>query len=161
MPNIRKIVIKPTASGRKWIARVGDREVCESTSPFVKSARLLLDEGYSADAVIEMWRPNTDEWALRGRLGSVAATVMDGETASHCAKNGAPSRDPEQDGQRTAAGLRSSSDGSWRLEASEGEAGEAAQRTMSQKRLGHSAGDAEAMKIATPCGRWGAGAVRS
>jgi hypothetical protein len=177
MPNIRKIVIKPTASGRKWIARVGDREVCESTSPFVKSARLLLDEGYSADAVIEMWRPNTDNWALQGRLGAVAATIMDGETTSRCASS--PARDPEQGGQ---AGLRSCSGGYWRAEASESEAGEGAQRTMSQKRLGPSAGDAEAMKIApnnrsfptkspdgspshfhftTPRGRWRAGAVRS
>jgi hypothetical protein len=93
------IVIEPTASGRKWIARVGDREVCKSTSPFVKSARLLLDEGYSADAAIEMWRPDTDDWALQGRLGAVAATVMDGETASRCAKNGSPARDPERGGQ--------------------------------------------------------------
>jgi hypothetical protein len=152
------IVIEPTASGRKWIARVGDREVCKSTSPFVKSARLLLDEGYSADAVIEMWRPNTDNWALQGRLGAVAATIMDGETTSHRAKNGSPARDPEQGGQKTAAGLRSSSDGYWRAEASKGEVGEAAQRT---KRLGHSAGDSEAMKIATPRGRWRAGTVRS
>ena len=50
--------------------------------PFVKSARLLSAEGHPADAVIEMWRPNTDEWVLRGRLGAVAATVIDGETAS-------------------------------------------------------------------------------
>jgi hypothetical protein len=28
--------------------------------PFVKSARLLSAEGHPADAVIEMWRPNTD-----------------------------------------------------------------------------------------------------
>jgi hypothetical protein len=56
------IVIEPTASGRKWIARVGDREVCESTSPFVRSARLLLDEGCSADAVIELWRPSFCAW---------------------------------------------------------------------------------------------------
>jgi hypothetical protein len=34
-----------------------------------------------------MWRPNTDEWALRGRLGAVAATVIDGETAPRRAKN--------------------------------------------------------------------------
>ena len=68
-----RIVIEPTASGRKWIARLGDRVLCVSASPFVKSARLLLDEGYPADAVIEMWRPNTEEWALRGRLGAVAA----------------------------------------------------------------------------------------
>ena len=56
----------------------------------------------------------------------MAATVMDGETASHCAKNGAPNRDPEQGGQRTAAGLRWSSGGYWRAEASDGEAEEAA-----------------------------------
>jgi hypothetical protein len=90
-----------------------DRVLCVAVSPFVKSARSLLAEGYSADTVLEMWRPNTDEWALRGRLGSVAATVMDGETSSHCAKSGAPARDPK-------------SGGYWRSEASEGETGEAA-----------------------------------
>jgi hypothetical protein len=121
-----QIVIEPTASGRKWIARLGDRAVCESTSPFVKSARLLLAEGYPADTVIEMWRPNTREWALRGCLGVVATTVIDGETNSRSAKNGAPARDSEQGGQRTAAGLRWSSGGYWRAEASDGEAEEAA-----------------------------------
>jgi hypothetical protein len=121
-----RIVIVPTPSGQKVIARLGDRVLCVTVWPFVKSARLLLAEGHPAASVIEMWRPNTDEWALRGRLGSVAATVMDGETASHCARNGVPNRDPEQGGQRTAAGLRSSSGGSWRSEASEGKAGEAA-----------------------------------
>ena len=70
-----------------------------SAWPFVTSARLLLAEGYPADTVIEMWRPNTDEWALRGRLGAVAATIIDGETAPRCAKNGSPARDPEQGGQ--------------------------------------------------------------
>ena len=93
-----RIVIEPTASRRKWTARLGDRVLCVSAWPFVKSARLLLDEGHPADAVIEMWRPNTDEWALRGRLGAVAATVIDGETASRGAKNGSPARDPEQGG---------------------------------------------------------------
>jgi hypothetical protein len=93
-----RLLIEPTPSGRKWTARLGDCVLCKSTSPFVKSARLLLDEGYSADAVIEMWRPNTDEWPLQGRLGAVAATVMDGETTSRRAKNGAPARDPEQGG---------------------------------------------------------------
>jgi len=45
-------------------------------------SRLLSAEGHPADAVIEMWRPNTDAWALRGHLDSVAATIIDGETAS-------------------------------------------------------------------------------
>jgi hypothetical protein len=108
-----RIVIEPTASGRKWTARLDDRVLCVTASPFVTSARRLLDEGYPADAVIEMWRPNTDEWALRGRLGAVADTVMDGETTSHCAKNGSPARDPDQGGRSPAAGLCSSSGRFW------------------------------------------------
>jgi hypothetical protein len=97
-----RIVIEPTASGRKWIARLGDRVLCVTAWPFVMSARLLLAEGFPADTVIEMWRPNSDEWALRGRLEAVAATVIDGETAPRCAKNGPPDRAPEQDGHMRA-----------------------------------------------------------
>ena len=93
-----RIVIEPTASGRKWTARLGDRVLCVTAWPFVMSARLLLAEGFPADTVVEMWRPNSDEWALRGRLGAVAATVIDGETAPRCAKNGSPARAPERDG---------------------------------------------------------------
>jgi hypothetical protein len=73
-----RLVIQPTASGRKWTARLRDRVLCASVWPFVKSARVLLAEGHPADTVIEIWRPNTDEWAMRGRLGAVAATVIDG-----------------------------------------------------------------------------------
>jgi hypothetical protein len=108
-----RILIEPTASGRKWIARLRDRVLCVSAWPFVKSARRLLAEGHPADTVIEMWRPNTADWALRGRLGAVAATVMDGETASRCAKNGSPARDPKRGSRRTAAGLHSSSGRFW------------------------------------------------
>ena len=89
-----RIVIEATASGRKWIARLDDRVLCVSAWPFVKSARLLWAEGYPADTVVEIWRPNTDEWAMRGRLGAVAATVIDGEMGSRSAKNGSPARDP-------------------------------------------------------------------
>ena len=86
-----RIIIEPTRSGRKWVARLGDRVLCAAAAPFVKSARLLLAEGYPAETLIEMWRPNTAEWALRGRLGAVAATVIDGETAPRCAKDRVPS----------------------------------------------------------------------
>jgi hypothetical protein len=82
-----RIVIEPTASGQKWIARLGTRVLRVTAWPFVMSARLLLGEGHPADAVIELWRPKSTEWALRGRLGAVATTVIDGETASRCAKN--------------------------------------------------------------------------
>ena len=104
----------PTASRKKWTARLNDRVLCVSAWPFVMSARLLLAEGYPADALIEMWRPNTDEWALRGRLGAVAATVIDGETASCRAKNGPPVRDTGRLPNRLAGGLRSSSGRLWR-----------------------------------------------
>lgn len=87
-----RIVIVPTASRKKWTARLNDRVLCVSASPFVMSARLLLAEGYPADTIVEMWRPKTAEWALRGRLRAVAATVIDGETISRCAKNGVPVR---------------------------------------------------------------------
>jgi hypothetical protein len=110
-----RIVIVPTPSGRKWTARLGERVLCVSAWPFVKSARLLLTEGYPADAFIEMWRPNSDAWALRGRLGAVAATVIDGETAPRCAKNDPPVRDTEPGGQQRAGdGSRSPSPRSWR-----------------------------------------------
>jgi hypothetical protein len=87
-------------SGRKWTARSGNRVLCVSVSSFIKSVRLLLTEGYPADTVVEAWRPNAAEWAMRGRLAAVAATVIDGETASRCAKNGSPARDPEPGSQR-------------------------------------------------------------
>jgi hypothetical protein len=95
-----QIVIQPTASSRKWTAHLGDRLLCVSAWPFVKSARRLLAEGHASDIMIEMWRPNAAEFALRGRLGAVAATVIDGETASRGAKNGTPVRDHVQSGQR-------------------------------------------------------------
>jgi hypothetical protein len=88
-----RIIIEPTKSGRKWVTRLGERVLCVAAAPFVKSARFLLAGGYPAETLIEMWRPNTAEWALRGRLGAVAATVMDGERAPRRAKNGSPVRD--------------------------------------------------------------------
>jgi hypothetical protein len=88
-----RIIIEPTKSGRKWIARLGDRVLCVEAAPFVKSARFLLAEGYPAETLIEMWRPNTAEWGLRGRLEAVAATVLDGEKDPRDAKNGWPVQD--------------------------------------------------------------------
>jgi hypothetical protein len=52
-----RIVIVPTTSRKKWIARLNDRVLCVSAWPFVQSARLLLAEGYPADTMVEMWRP--------------------------------------------------------------------------------------------------------
>ena len=55
-------------------------------------ARQLLAAGHPPDSIIEMWRPGATEWALGGRLGTVAATVIEGEKASRRAKNGVPVR---------------------------------------------------------------------
>jgi hypothetical protein len=65
-----------------------------------------------ADQVLadeQMWRPNTDAWALRGHLDSVAATIIDGETASRLRQEWlAGSRSREERSQRPVAGPRSS-----------------------------------------------------
>ena len=76
-----RIEVEPTARRQKWIARFGGRVLCVSSWPFVKSARVLLGDGYPADAQIEMWRRDADEWDLRGRLDEVAGTRIDGERA--------------------------------------------------------------------------------
>jgi hypothetical protein len=97
-----RIVIEPTAKGGKWIARLDGRVLCVATAPLIKSARVLLSEGYPPYAVIEMWRPNTNEWALRGRIGPVVATLLAGETAASVAKNGSPVREKGSDGREGA-----------------------------------------------------------
>jgi hypothetical protein len=108
-----RIVIEPTPTRRKWTARLGDRVLSIAAAPFVQSARVQLAEGYPPDAVIEMWRPTTEEWALRGRIGPVAATLLDGETASHCAKNGSPVREIIRGKSEQATREVSSSGRSW------------------------------------------------
>jgi hypothetical protein len=87
-----KIVVERTASGKKWSATVNGRVVCVSAWPFVMAARVLLAVGHPADIPIEMWRPGAIEWALRGRLGAVAATIVGVETASRRAKKASPVR---------------------------------------------------------------------
>jgi hypothetical protein len=69
----------------------------------------LIAIGYS----IQQPRPRHPDTATE-EVGAVAATVIDGETASRCAKNGAPASDTEKSALQRAAGLRSSSGRSWR-----------------------------------------------
>jgi hypothetical protein len=74
-----RIFVEPTPSGRKWRAWLDDRLIVISSWPFVMSARLLVGEGYPMDSKIEMWRLDAASCALRGRLGTVARTLIDGE----------------------------------------------------------------------------------
>jgi hypothetical protein len=88
------------------------RDKCRTTLKPIASAASRMSP---ADAVIEMWRPNTDAWALRGHLDSVAATIIDGETASRLRQERlAGSRLREERSQRPVAGPRSSSGRFWR-----------------------------------------------
>ncbi len=85
-----RISITTTASGRKWRASLDGKTLCVSASPLIKSARILIAKGVDPNRTIEMWREHADAWSLRGQLGEVAASLVDGETATLPAKNRAP-----------------------------------------------------------------------
>src|ERR1019366_4208286 len=84
------IVVSPPANGRKWVATYKGETICVASSPLIASARILIAQGVDPNSTIEMWRADSGAWSLRGRLGNVAATLVDGETAKHSAKNGPP-----------------------------------------------------------------------
>jgi hypothetical protein len=53
----------------------------------------LIANGIDPNRTIEMWHQNAVAWVLRGKLGVVAATVLDGESKAQLrAKNGQPVR---------------------------------------------------------------------
>ena len=82
-----RIDVSPIARG-KWQATFGGKTLCIATAPWVKAARILIAKGYDPSCSIEMWYQHADAWALRGKLGTVAATVLDGERqATWPAKN--------------------------------------------------------------------------
>ena len=85
-----RISITPVAGGRKWRASFNGETLCVSASPLIKSARILIAEGIDPNRTIELWHQHADAWSLRGQLGAVAATLIDGETAFHPAKNRVP-----------------------------------------------------------------------
>jgi hypothetical protein len=88
-----RIDVAPTASGCKWRATFDGKVLCTSASPLITSARLLVENGVDPNRTIEMWHQHAEAWALRGHLGAVAATLIDGERkAQRRAKNGPPER---------------------------------------------------------------------
>jgi hypothetical protein len=78
----------------KWRATFHGQTLCTAAAPMVKAARILSAKGYDPSSIIEMWHDQTDTWSLRGQLGAVAATLLDGETATRPAKNGPLARFP-------------------------------------------------------------------
>ena len=88
-----RIVIAPTASGRKWVSSLNDKTLCISASPLVMASRLLIAQRFDPNSIIEMWHQHSNAWALRGELGAVAAVVLDGEKKpAQPAKNAPPVR---------------------------------------------------------------------
>lgn len=87
-----RIVVVSTGNGRKWRASLEGVTLCTSTSPLVAAARILIERGFDPTGIIELWHAAGDEWALRGRLGAVAATVCDGEKVDCPARNSPPAR---------------------------------------------------------------------
>ncbi len=95
-----QILVTPTHGGRKWRASHDGAALCLSASPLITSARILVARGLDPTRVIEMWHVNKDAWSLRGHLGEVAATLVDGETVSRIAKNRVPVRLSDKDATR-------------------------------------------------------------
>ena len=105
-----RIIVEPTGSGRKWIARLGERVLCVAAAPFIQSVRILLSEGYHPDAVIEMWRPGAQGMgAPRSHRRSCSYPHGRGDPVAS-AKNGSPAREdaparvPQQDNTRGPLG---------------------------------------------------------
>jgi hypothetical protein len=76
-----RITIAPMARG-KWKVTYNDKTLCIAAAPMVKAARILIAEGHDPSSIVEMWHQHADAWALRGKLGAVALTVLDGERAA-------------------------------------------------------------------------------
>jgi hypothetical protein len=89
-----RVDVAPTESGSKWRAILDGKVLCTSASPLITSARILVENGVDPNRIIEMWHQHGEAWALRGRLGRVAATLIDGEKATRPAKNRALARFP-------------------------------------------------------------------
>jgi hypothetical protein len=87
-----RIDVAPMAHG-KWRATLDGKVLCVVTAPLVVAARLLIARGVDPTRIIEMSHGDAEAWSLRGKLSTVAATVLDGETTrQRRAKNGSPVR---------------------------------------------------------------------
>jgi hypothetical protein len=73
-----RLTIIPDGNGR-WRAYLAGELISHASSPFIHSARILLSRGHHELAVLELWHRGAEHWALRGRLGEVAAHRMEGE----------------------------------------------------------------------------------
>lgn len=82
------LVVLPLPNG-KWRGIINGEEICKPTTwPFISAARALLKRGVDPNSQFEMWHIGAETWALRGRLGEVAAVRAQGErTPPQSARN--------------------------------------------------------------------------
>lgn len=69
------ITISPAGRGR-YHARLGNRHLCTSNSPFLSSARVLLREGVPPETPLEMTREGGSTVDMRGTLGRAARWTL-------------------------------------------------------------------------------------
>lgn len=65
------IHVQPTGPGR-YSARLGDRLLCESRTPFLSAARVLLQEGVAEETILTMTHRGSSVASLRAPLGVAA-----------------------------------------------------------------------------------------
>lgn len=77
------ITISPAGRGR-FDARLGDRLLCTSETPFFAAARVLKSEGVPVGAVLTMTHQGSDTVCLRSTVGKAASlTVHESERGLH------------------------------------------------------------------------------
>lgn len=71
-----------TPKGQLYEARLGGDILTTSRTPFLSSARALLERGHSPDTVLTMRHAGEEMIALRGTIGTAAPlTVTESDTA--------------------------------------------------------------------------------
>ncbi|MBN9442311.1 hypothetical protein [Bosea sp. (in: a-proteobacteria)] len=76
------IHITITPKGQLYEARLGGDILTTSRTPFLSSARALLERGHSPDTVLTMSHAGEEIIALRGTIGAAAPlTVTENDTA--------------------------------------------------------------------------------
>lgn len=66
----------PGKPGR-YMAMLGEVELCRSTQPFLTAARALLAEGYASDLVLEARHAGSPIVALRSTIGEAARWMIE------------------------------------------------------------------------------------
>ena len=70
------ITIRPLGRGR-FAASVGQREICQSKTPFFTAARILQAEGVPDETPITLTHEGSDIVAMRSTVGEAASRIVE------------------------------------------------------------------------------------